>query len=422
MDLEALPPEDPTPGGEHTEAPRPAWEPAPWQPAWGTDPTAGPSWTPGGDETPPPKRLGFSRTTKIVSGAVALALVTGGAWAAGTALHGGSSTVRFQPAAATATAASGGTGGSTGGSGTPHPRTGMRGVAGQIGTVNAPSFNVNALVPPPRPATPPTPGAAPVAPPAPTTKSVTVKTNAQTTFISVTQGKATDLTAGMEIVAVGQVTNGTLTATHAAATDAGLIPTRKPPTGSAPPNAPKPPTGAAPATPPANHPGVAFGTIASIASNQPASGEVTLHLTTNNNRGASTVVIDANTAITIAQKGSIDTVKTGDMAVVTGTHNLDGSITATRVITVSADLKNAAGGVGRFGGLGFGPALGGLGGWLRLGGPGGFPGFFGGQGGFGRFGFGHRGGAPGSGSGSSGSSGKSGTNGSSGTKSGTGVI
>ena len=443
MDLEALPPEDPTPaGGEHPEAPRPAWDPAPWQPVWGTDPTAAPSWTPGGEEAPPPKRLGFSRTTKIVSGAVAIALIAGAAWAAGTALHGSSATVRFQPAAATSTAASGGSsggtsGGTNGGSTTnPHPRYMMRGTGGTIASVDtgSGSFTVTAPALPPKPTTP---GAAPAAPTTPTTKNVTVKTNGQTTFISVTQGSPSGLTTGMEVMAVGTVTNGTLTATDVAAAQPGILPTRpkppasgvKPPTGAAP-NIPKPPTGAVPALP-ANHPGVALGTIASISSDQPAAGDVTLHLTTNTNRGASTVVVDSKTIIALAQKGSINTTKSGDLAVVRGTHNADGSVAATTVITVAAGLKNAVGANGH--GFVLGPGLGAFGPWLRLGGPG-FPGFFGGPGGFGgRFGFGHRSGvapAPGSpgsssgGSGNSGSgqSGTNGTNGSTGTRSGTGPI
>jgi collagen type VII alpha len=431
MDLEALPPEDPTPaGGEHPEAPRPAWEPAPWQPTWGTDPTAAPAWTPDGDEAPPPKRLGFSRTTKVVSGAVAIALVAGGAWAAGTALHGGGGTVRFQPAAATSTAASGGgTGGSTGGSATnPHPRYQMRGGSGTIGSVNtgAGSFTVNATVPPPKPTTP---GAAPATPPAaPTTKSVTVKTTAQTTFISVTQGSPSGLSTGMEVVAVGTVTNGTLTATDVGGAQPGVLPSRPKPPASATPNVPKPPSGVAPPALPAGHRGITTGTIASITKDQPAAGDVTLHLTTNSNRGATTVVVTSTTTIALAEKGSINTLKAGDLAVVRGTHNADGSVTASTVITVSAGLKNAAGGIGR--GFVFGP-LGGLGPWMRLGGPGGFPGFPGfpgGPGGFGRFGFGHRGADPANGSGvapgsgSSGSSGSSGTNGSTGTKSGSGPI
>ena len=415
MDLEALPPEDPTPaGGEHPGAPGPAWAPPPWQPAWGTDPTiTSPSYAPGGDGTPPPKRLGFSRTTKVVSGAVALALVAGGAWAAGTALHGGGSTVRFQPAAATtsATGSSGTSGGTTGGSGTapagPHYRV-TRGLAGTVGTVDpsANSFTVNAPTLPPKP----TPGAAPATPPAPTTKSVTVKTTAQTQYITVTQGSASGLAAGMQIIAVGDVTNSTLTATHVAAAQAGLLPSRpKPPTGAA----PTPPPGA-PALP-ANHPGAAVGTIASITKDQPAAGDLTLQLTTA--RGSRTVVVTPSTTIALATKGSSSAVKPGDMVLVRGTHNTDGSVTASTVITVSASLR----GTGGTRGFPFGPALG-LGPWLRLGGG---PGFFGGHGflgGLGRFGFGHRSGSepvPGSGSepapGSGSGSGSGGTGGSSGS-------
>jgi Domain of unknown function (DUF5666) len=393
MDLEPLPPEGATPTADATptapeaigagpvptdpaDAPRPPWSPAPWQPSTWTSGDAG--WATAGSATAdgPADRLGMSRSTKIVGGAVAVALVAAGAWAAGTALHSSTPSVRFQPAASTAAASGGTTGGSGAAPTGPARRRGMFGGGGGGGgvvtAVSATDITVNA---PTRPTKPTTPGAAPVTPATPTTKSVTIKVTGTTTYVITEPGASGDITTGMRIAATGSVNaDGSLAATSVELVQAG-IGLAGPGAGKAarPPAAPGSTTAPAKPNLPANPP-FALGTVKSVTAG--SGGNVTVVVSSQ--RGDRTVDVTSTTTITKTVKASLGDVKVGDTVLTRGTPATDGSVTATTVQIVSAGLK----GRGRFGvgigpGFGFGPGFGpgfgfGLGGrGHRFGGPGG---------------------------------------------------
>ncbi len=414
MDLEALPPEDPTPpapaglgapgapggpdGPRGPEPAPPAWTPPPWQPApppwapgpWGAGPASGPPGTGGpgggpgggdggwgsgpGDLEPPAKQPRLPRSTKVVGAAVAVAMIAGGAWAAGTALHGSPSTVRFRAASAVGNASTGSGASGTSGTNGPHParRYPGGGVSGSVTGVDSSttSFTFSHRVRPATgtaPAAPATPGAAPAAPTTTTTKVVT---NSSTTFYVTGPATPSDIVVGQEISAFGQSANGTLTATRVAIVDPGII---KLPNKPAPAN---PPANASPnVKAPANRP-FEFGTVKSVTTG--TNGSVTV-VVTQLRGGDGTVVVPTSAKIVKTSKGSFGSVAVNDLAAVRGTKNADGSITASVVEVVSSSLAGqGAGGV-----RGFGPAIGP---WVGFG-PG--PGFGAGPG------FGRRGGFPG---------------------------
>ncbi|HXZ61968.1 MAG TPA: hypothetical protein VEG62_04435, partial [Acidimicrobiales bacterium] len=138
-----------------------------------------------GDE-PAAKQPRLPRTTKVVGGAVAVAMIAGGAWAAGTALHSSPSTVKFRAAASTGSSSSGGTSGSTNG-----PRhgfgMGMFG-GGVVGTIDqsGSSFTITRPSPPSNGNTPNAPGGntpnAPSTPSTPATTTRTIKVSGSTKY------------------------------------------------------------------------------------------------------------------------------------------------------------------------------------------------------------------------------------------------
>jgi hypothetical protein len=371
MDLEALPPEDPAAASAADGSP----EPAPWAAA-ATDAAGG--WLPPAETAAQPtaRRLGLSRSTRILSGAVALSVVATGAWAAGAALHSSSPTVKFQPAASTAAAATGGTGaaGTAPTGPVPHRRFGFGGGAGVVASVDpsAPSFAVTV---PTRPVAPATPGAAPTTP---TTKTATIKVTSATTYLLTEQGTSGDIATGMRILAMGTAnTDGTLAATAVEVVQAGIGPA-----GPKPPAAPTTP-GAAPVNPnapvrpglPANAP-FAVGTVKSVTTGSAGA----LSVVVSSPRGDRTVMVSSTTTVTKTVKATFGDVKVGDTVLARGQHNTDGSVSATAVQIVAAGLK-APGkfGFGRGPGSGFGPGFGFGPGW-GFGGRGHGPGGFGGRG------------------------------------------
>ncbi|HZQ57548.1 MAG TPA: hypothetical protein VFA84_05920 [Acidimicrobiales bacterium] len=319
----------------------------------------------------------MSRTTKVVGSALAVALVAGGAWAAGTALHSSPSTVNFRAAAADG-------GGSTGNaapnaSPRPHPGGGMGG-GGTVASVDQAGSSFTVTGPTrPKGAAPAAPGgAAPATPSSPTTTTKTIKVTGSTTYYVTEPGTASDIATGMRIGAFGTVANGEITASAVTLVQAGI--------GKAP-NKPAPAT--APATPPkpdpsanpnpnanpnvANRPFV-LGTVKSVT---PGSGGSVTVVVTAPRGGDRTVVVNASTTVTKTVKGSFSDVRVGAIALARGTRNSDGSVTASVVEVVASGVKRGPG-------PGFGPAFG----------PGAVPGF--------GPGFGHRfgprgGGGPGPG-------------------------
>jgi len=352
MDLEALSPEEPQPSPPAPDAPPMAWAPAPWEAPEGS-PWAGPqeadagrseagppgpaAWVPGGVvEAVAAERLGLSRPTKVLAGAIAVAVIAAGAWAAGSAIHGSGPSVRFTPASATAA-------GSTGSSGatpaTPHARRNLGG-GGVVSGVDAAGDTITVTLPA-RHSTSTTPGAAPVAP---ATTSATIKVTSATVFYVTKSGTAADITTGMRLAATGTANaDDTLTATTVTLLASGLAPSAPKPPAAAVPNAPAVPKG--PANPP-----VASGTVTSVTT---SGGDTTLVVT--GPRGARTVIVTPTTTITETIKGGLSDVGVGDMVLARGHRNSDGSVDAAVVVDVAAGLK----GVGRNGlGFGFGRGFG----------------------------------------------------------------
>jgi hypothetical protein len=310
---------------------------------------------------PSGKQPRLSRTTKVVGSAVAVALIAGAAWAAGTALHS-SSSVNFRAAAATGGTASGGT---ANGSTAPGPHRAALGMGGG-GTVASvdqagSSFTVTRPALPPKGTTPSTPGgAAPAIPSTPTTTNKTIKVTGSTTYYVTESGSQSDIATGMRISAFGTVSNGQITASGVNLVQAGIgnMP-NKPKTGAAPAT---PPSGAAPATPPANpkpnaaNRPFAIGTVKSVTPG--ANGSVTVVVTSPRDADR-TVIVNSSTTITKTVKGSFSDVKVGALAIARGTRNSDGSVTATVVQVVASGVKPGPGFAPGFGpGLGFGPGPG----------------------------------------------------------------
>jgi hypothetical protein len=328
----------------------------------------------------------------VIGAAVAVAMIAGGAWAAGTALHGSPSTVKFRAAAAVGGNSTGnGSSGSSGTNGTsgtngPHGRRFMGG--GGVGPVTgvdsrAQTFTVTHPTRPAPGSAPNTPGAAPVAP---ATATTTVKTSSSTVFYVTGPATPSNIAVGQEMVAFGTNSNGTITASRVSLVDAGILKTPKKPAPVNPNASPNVSPNAGPNEPNANAPKLpgnrpfGAGTVKSVTGG--ANGSVTVTLT--ELRGGD-VTVDVPTSATMVwtQKGSFSSLAVNDTALVRGTKNADGSITATVIEVVKAALKGQAGagvrpGFGPGLGFGFGPGPGfgfGFGPGLGFGGRrGGFPG------------------------------------------------
>jgi hypothetical protein len=229
---------------------------------------------------------------------------------------------------------------------------GFMGAGGTVATVNGSGFTVTA---PSRP-TPPANGAAPNAPapnaPAPAPANKTVKVTDSTTYSVTGPGSGADIATGMRITAFGQVgANNVITASTVTLAQAGLGP-NGPANKPAPPNNGAAPNNGAPPAPPAgaNTRPFTTGTVKSVSN---SGGTYTVVVTSR--LGDRTVIVNASTTVIKTTKGGLADVHVGDAVVVRGTHNADGSVTASAVQVVSSSLKGK--GKGPFGygpGFGFG--------------------------------------------------------------------
>lgn len=293
MDLEPLPPEDTPP------APPPGWSPGPQDTPWATADTT-------------PKAPRFSRPAKIAAGAIAVATVGAASWAAGTAVHSGHATLRFQPAAA------GGSATTTPGSGSATPGPGMRhrefaglGAGGTVsGTPGASSFVV-------------TTRGRPDANGNPTTRTVTVHVTSSTKYAQVksSTGPVTGLAAGTRIAAKGtRNADGSLQATAVWATPAKTNDTVTPPAKPTPP----PRTAQAP---------FVFGTVTADSS----AGR----LTVSTPWGTQTVVTGSTTTVEQLVPATYSNVVAGARVAVRGQRDQSSttsapSVTAAEVVVVPA--------------------------------------------------------------------------------------
>ncbi|HVM65314.1 MAG TPA: DUF5666 domain-containing protein, partial [Acidimicrobiales bacterium] len=161
----------------------------------------------------------------------------------------------------------------------------------------------------------------------------------------------TDIATGMRITAFGPVgADNVITASEVNLVQAGVGP-NGPANKPAPPNNGAPENGAPPANAPAPPAGLktlpfTTGTVKSVSH----SG-TTYTVVVTSRAGDRTVIVNSSTTVVKTVKGGLGDVHVGDGVLVRGTHNADGTVTASAVNVVSSSLK----GKGPFG---FGPGFG----------------------------------------------------------------